>query len=63
VYENSAGKFRRDGDTRNKMELTMPKQILPLKNTASATNPLSQNNMVKPSKPNNAHRTLGFFAR
>jgi hypothetical protein len=41
----------------------MPKQILPLKNTARATNPLNQNNIVNPSSPNSAHRTLGLSAR
>ena len=44
-------------------KLTIPKQILPLKNTARATNPLNQNNIVKPSKPTNAHFTLALSAR
>ena len=41
-------------------KLTMPKHILPLKNTANATNPLNQNNIVKPSSPSSAHFTLAL---
>jgi hypothetical protein len=53
------------GKKRKKMcirmsKLTMPKHILPLKNTANATNPLNQNNIVKPSSPSSAHFTLAL---
>jgi len=41
----------------------MPKQILPLKKTPSATKPLNQNNMVKPSSPSTAHLTVGWSTR
>jgi hypothetical protein len=39
------------------VKLTVPKQILPLKNTARATNPPNQNSIVNASSPKIPHLT------
>jgi hypothetical protein len=39
----------------SKLKPTVPKQILPLRNTASATNPANQYIIVNPSRASNPH--------